>query len=626
MTGYYFTNSSTTYSSGNNFNPANLITNRIDPVIDFVWGGTNRSPNLSNGLYSVRWVGQVQPQYSETYFFDVRSDDGCRLWVNDQLLIDKWVGQGATDWTNALALQGGTRYNIRLEYLQTGGSAQAHLYWYGADQSKQIIPNTCLYPTNILNSNSIAPAAITSALSAIGFLGQPFSFNVTGANTPLGFTATNLPPGLAFNPANGLISGTPTLAGDFQVMLTASNAVGTGASVLDILIINTGSSVVQEIWTNIPGTNVADIPIGTPANSTNVPGALEGLTDFGDNYGERVRGYFTAPVSGNYYFWIAGSDSAQLWISDDGESVNKVLRSWVMPTNNPTAPGQNGTSSRQWSLQPSQKSGWLALAAGQKYYLEVLHKAGAGAGDNWSVAWLQDPTGTNTTPAGVVPGYLISRYYPPLPVNVVGSLYAANILALPGINSTAVGLASLRVSADNSQAILSYSVNGIASSHVDHIYSDPYTSPITQTVIPKTLLFDIAAAHPQADGSYIWKIKATGALSAGDIVSIINSNKCTIVIQTPANPDGEIGGHFTLANGTQNFIAPPAPPAWADDSANANAAAHPQADGSYVWNIKATGPLATNDIIEIINENKAYLTVQTPANPAGEISGHFTIA
>jgi len=80
LTGFYYTNSSTTYSSTTNFNPANLITNQIDPVIDFVWVGTNFSPNLSNGLYSVRWVGQVQPQYSETYYFDVLSDDGVKLW------------------------------------------------------------------------------------------------------------------------------------------------------------------------------------------------------------------------------------------------------------------------------------------------------------------------------------------------------------------------------------------------------------------------------------------------------------------------------------------------------------------------------------------------------------------
>ncbi len=403
-------------------------------------------------------------------------------------------------------------------------------------------------------------------MSAVGFVGQPFSFTVTAANTPLGFTATNLPPGLAFNTTNGLINGTPTLAGSYPVPLTASNVVGIGASVVNILIFNNSNSVVREVWTNVPGTNIADIPTGTPANSIAPLSALEGITDFGDNYGERVRGYFTAPVTGNYYFWIAGSDSAQLWISDDSESVNRTLRAWVTPTNNPTAPGQNGSSSRQWNVQASQQSKWLSLVAGQNYYIEVLHKAGTASGDNWSVGWLQDPTGTNTTPAGVAPPYLLSRYYTPLPVNLVGSLYSANVVAIPGISSVAVGSATLRLSADNSQAVLNYSVNGISSSHVDHIYSDQYGNN------PPTLLFDIAAAKPQADGSYLWKIKGVGSLAASDVVSIIVSNKCSIVIQTPANPAGEIGGHFSIANGTQNFIAPDAPPAWMDDSATTNGA------------------------------------------------------
>ena len=69
LTGYYFTNASLTYSSVTNFNPTNLFQTRVDPGIDFIWtNGT--SPDLSNGLYTVRWVGQVQPQYSELYTFD----------------------------------------------------------------------------------------------------------------------------------------------------------------------------------------------------------------------------------------------------------------------------------------------------------------------------------------------------------------------------------------------------------------------------------------------------------------------------------------------------------------------------------------------------------------------------
>jgi PA14 domain/Putative Ig domain len=234
LLGQYYTNCSAVYTNAKNFNPTNLFLTRVDPVVDFNWtNGT--SPNLSNGTYTVRWTGQVQPQYSEIYFFDVNSDDGCRLWVNDQLLIDKWQTQSATDWTNAIYLQAGVRYDLRLDYFQTNGAAQAHLYWYSADQSRQIIPSNRLYPTNSFAVGiSNAPAAITSPLSAVGFVGQPFYFTNTAANTPSGFAAKNLPPGLALNLTNGIISGTPTLAGDWQVTLLATNSVGIGASVLDI--------------------------------------------------------------------------------------------------------------------------------------------------------------------------------------------------------------------------------------------------------------------------------------------------------------------------------------------------------------------------------------------------------
>jgi len=561
LTGYYYTNSSTTYASANNFNPANLITNRLDPVIDFVWGGTNPPPNLSNGLYSVRWVGQLRPQYSETYSFDVRSDDGCRLWIGDQLVIDDWKTQGVADVVSNITLQAGTRYDFKLDYLQTGGSAQAHLYWYCPSQPKQIIPSTCLYPTNSFGSGSSnAPAAITSALSAVAFLGQPFSFNVTAANTPLGFTATGLPPGLGFNSTNGLISGTPTLAGNYQTLLTATNAVGLGASLVNIQVIDTGSSVVREVWTGIPGTNITDIPTGTPANFTNTLGTLEGITNFGTNYGERVRGYLTAPVTGNYHFWIAGSDSAELWISNDGEPVNKLRRASVLPAN-------GGTGYRQWNAQTNQQTKWLSLVAGQKYYVEILHKAGTTSPDHWSAGWLQDPTGTNTAPGGIVPGYVLSRYYP-LPVSVLpGTLYSANLLALPGVNSTAVGSATLNLSADGSQAVLNFSINNLSSVVTgESINSDPYLSN------PNELIFDISAAKPQSNGSYLWKIKPTGTLAAADILEILNEGKANINIESSAFPNGEINGHFTLANGSQTLTPPPAPPAWTDDHTNANAA------------------------------------------------------
>ena len=557
LTGQYYTNSSTTYANAANF--ANLITNRIDPVIDFTW--TNGTlPNLSNGLYSVRWIGQVQPQYSDTYNFDVLSDDGVKLWVNDQLLIDKWQTQnGGSEWTAAIALQGGTRYNLKLEYLQYTNKAQAHLYWYSANQSRQVIPSNRLFPTN----TPPAPTVITSPLSAIAFVGQPFSFTVTAANSPLGFTATGLPPGLGFNTISGIISGTPTVAGDFQTALTASNAVGLSAGIVDILVIANSNSVVQEIWTNVPGTNIADIPVGTSAAVTNVIGALDVANiggTYGANYGERVRGYLTAPATGNYYFWIAGSDAAELWISNDSEPVNKVRRAYVSPT--------NSTAPHQWTVYPNQRSGWLTLVAGQKYYVEILHKAGAAANDHWSVGWLQDPYGTNTTPGGVVTNYVLSRYYPLPPALAPGTLYAAELTTAAGVTNMGVGTATLRLSTDNSRAVLNFSFSGVPSSVIgEHINNDPYSSHASE------ILFDISAAVPQPDGSYVWPITAVGSFSASDVLAILNQGKAYLNILTANYPNGELAGHFTLVNGTQSFTPPAAPPAWTDDHSTVNGAA-----------------------------------------------------
>ena len=45
---------------------------------------------MSADTFSVRWTGQVQPQFGETYTFHVTADDGVRLWVRGQLLIDRW--------------------------------------------------------------------------------------------------------------------------------------------------------------------------------------------------------------------------------------------------------------------------------------------------------------------------------------------------------------------------------------------------------------------------------------------------------------------------------------------------------------------------------------------------------
>lgn len=69
-----------------------------------------------------------------------------RLWVNGQLLIDKWIDQGPTEWNGQIALTAGQRYDVVMEFYENGGGATAKLSWSSASQSKQIIPQSRLYP------------------------------------------------------------------------------------------------------------------------------------------------------------------------------------------------------------------------------------------------------------------------------------------------------------------------------------------------------------------------------------------------------------------------------------------------------------------------------------------------
>jgi hypothetical protein len=146
---------------------SNPLLIRTDPTIDFNWSGTSPDPGVPSVQYSVRWSGQVLPLYSETYTFTFTADDGVRVWVNGQALIDAWFDQSATAWSGSIDLLAGQAVDIRVEYYQNQGDAIARLEWESASQSRQVVPQSQLFPAASDPSGQML-AALPNHLSSGG--------------------------------------------------------------------------------------------------------------------------------------------------------------------------------------------------------------------------------------------------------------------------------------------------------------------------------------------------------------------------------------------------------------------------------------------------------------------------
>jgi hypothetical protein len=151
-----------------NINFTGTRVRRIDPSVNFDWGGGQPDPAIAADTFSVRWVGQVQPRFGETYTFYTVSDDGIRLWVNNQLLIDNWTDHAPTENFGFIALQAGQLYEIKMEMYENGGGATATLAWSAPNVPREIIPSTQLYPP--VSSNIPPNVTLTSPATGSVFV------------------------------------------------------------------------------------------------------------------------------------------------------------------------------------------------------------------------------------------------------------------------------------------------------------------------------------------------------------------------------------------------------------------------------------------------------------------------
>jgi len=107
------------------------VLTRIDPEINFNWGDPGSpDPCIAVDYFASRWSGAVEAGWTETYVFNARTDDGVRLWIGGELVVDDWVQGGMRDnFSTPIDFVAGQRYSLMMEQYENTGGAGAELFW-----------------------------------------------------------------------------------------------------------------------------------------------------------------------------------------------------------------------------------------------------------------------------------------------------------------------------------------------------------------------------------------------------------------------------------------------------------------------------------------------------------------
>ena len=139
----------------------NLALARTDSYpLAFNWGYSGPDPSVPADYFSADWRGEFSFN-AGTYVFTVTVDDGARLYVDGQLVLDKWISEAATKYTVTRTMTAGTHL-IRLAYYEAHNTATANLSW--APSSTSGSSSTATWTST--DVGSVSPAGSASVNSS----------------------------------------------------------------------------------------------------------------------------------------------------------------------------------------------------------------------------------------------------------------------------------------------------------------------------------------------------------------------------------------------------------------------------------------------------------------------------
>ncbi len=178
---------------------------RADSAVNFNWGLGSPGTAIDVDNFCASWDGFISAPRANTYCFGGSSDDGMRIWVNNQLVWDRWTdGGGATPGSNppSCTQLWPTTVPIHIEYYEHGGGASLDARVSGPNVPDQTIPASWLSttPSSLPLGWQLSAGASTdelaytkaivtdSAVVLVDPSGDTHEFKKTGSGSTIGFT------------------------------------------------------------------------------------------------------------------------------------------------------------------------------------------------------------------------------------------------------------------------------------------------------------------------------------------------------------------------------------------------------------------------------------------------------
>lgn len=116
------------YYTNRTFEGSPTVT-RTDAQINFHWTLFGPSPELKPDFYSIRWTGDLIAPSTGTFNIGLEGNDGYRLYIDDELIIDRWNKQSYHTDLKAFQFKKGKHYQVKVEFFESQGEGKIKLIW-----------------------------------------------------------------------------------------------------------------------------------------------------------------------------------------------------------------------------------------------------------------------------------------------------------------------------------------------------------------------------------------------------------------------------------------------------------------------------------------------------------------